>query len=392
MKLIKTLVLPLFFLTCLSCGLHAQEQGVVVTVENRAPVRGTFQTPVWVGFHDGSFDIYDRNAPASALPIPGSVAVERLAEDGNTGPLSDDFSALIPEGVQATVISNTPGRPPLAPGESAARLFRLDPSKHQFFSYGSMVIPSNDAFIANGNPEAHALFNRRGRLTLRQVRVRGNEVLDAGVEVNDEVPANTAFFGQMAPNTGVDEEGTVQLRPGFLPVGEGGILDDEMFLGADFTQRRYEAVRFRFSRYNLDRANRFNGVLTTGQESPSPEIAGPRPFGFVLTSTNDDNTKIGYFISIRNLSGSPTLAHFHAAPRRQNGPVVANLLGENGSVVSVGRFTFITGELDAADVLGPLANGDAPFDNLLANLVTGNIYVNIHTEANPAGEVRAQLR
>ena len=125
---------------------------------------------------------------------------------------------------------------------------------------------------------------------------------------------------------------------------------------------------------------------------PRPQIQGRRPVGVVFTSTNADNTKIGYAMSIRNLSGAPTLAHFHVGPRGQNGPVVANLLGENGSAVSFAGFTFITGELDAEDVLGPLANGEAPFDNLLANLATRNIYVNIHTESNPAGEVRAQLR
>ena len=32
-----------------------------VTVDNLAPINGNFLTPVWVGFHDGSFDIYDRD-------------------------------------------------------------------------------------------------------------------------------------------------------------------------------------------------------------------------------------------------------------------------------------------------------------------------------------------
>lgn len=371
-------------------GAFAQEQGVVMTVENRAPVAGGFQTPVWVGFHDGTFDIYDRNAPADLLPIPGSVALERLAEDGSTGPISDDFSLLMPQGVQTTVISNTPGRPPLAPGESAARLFRLDPSKHQYFSYASMVIPSNDAFVANGNPLAHEVF-RRGRLRLRRVNVFGSEVLDAGTEVNDELPENTAFFGQIAPDTGEDEMGLVEEHPGLLPAEFGGILADPLFANSDFTQRRYQNLQFRFQRYNLNRSNRFIGALTVGQEMPSPTIDGRRPFGFALTSTDAENKKLGYFITIRNLSGEPTMAHLHAAPRRQNGPVVADLLA-NGTSVTLGRFTFITGELDAESVVGPLANGEAPFDNLLAQLVTRGIYVNIHTEANPAGEIRGQLR
>ncbi len=370
----------------------AQQQGIVVTVENRSPSEGTFQTPIWVGFHDGSFDIYDRDQPADLLPIPGSVALERLAEDGNTEPITDDFSILMPEGVQSTVISNTAGRPPLGPGESSSRLFRLDPSAHRFFSYASMVIPSNDAFIANGNPQAHELFNSRGRQVLRRFSVAGSEVLDAGVEINDEIPANTAFFGQATPDTGVDEDGVIDDHPGLLPASEGGILADPMFANADFLARRFETLRFRFRRFNIDRPNRFRGVLTVGQEIPAPNVGRPRPFGFVATSTNRENTNISYFITVRNLTGAPTVAHFHAAPRGQNGPVVTDLLADNGTAVTLGRTTFIIGQADGDDVLGPLATGEVPFDNLLGELATRGIYVNVHTEANPAGEVRAQLR
>ena len=73
---------------------------VVVTVENRAPEYGTYQTPLWVGFHDGCFDSYDAGMLADALPIPGSDAVERIAEDGNVGPLIADFDTAVNDGVQ----------------------------------------------------------------------------------------------------------------------------------------------------------------------------------------------------------------------------------------------------------------------------------------------------
>jgi len=52
--------------------------------------------------------------------------------------------------------------------------------------------------------------------------VSGAEVLDGGTEVNDELPVNTAFFGQMAPNTGVAENGVVLEHPGFS-AAEGNI-------------------------------------------------------------------------------------------------------------------------------------------------------------------------
>ena len=128
------------------------EVEVTVVIENLAPPGGNYLTPVWVGFHDGSFDLYDRGAPASG-------AIERLAEDGDTGPLSMAFDG----GAQATIPSDV-GIPPLAPGETATMTFTLDgrdPS-NRYFSYASMVIPSNDAFNANGDPRAYRVFNPGG--------------------------------------------------------------------------------------------------------------------------------------------------------------------------------------------------------------------------------------
>ena len=64
----------------------AQAAEVQVTIENLAPATGNFLTPFWVGFHDGTFDLYDVGAAASA-------ELERVAEDGNTAPLADGFLA-----------------------------------------------------------------------------------------------------------------------------------------------------------------------------------------------------------------------------------------------------------------------------------------------------------
>ena len=47
---------------------------VTVSIENLAPRNVNFLTPVWVGFHDGSFDSYDVGVAAT----PG---LERIAED-----------------------------------------------------------------------------------------------------------------------------------------------------------------------------------------------------------------------------------------------------------------------------------------------------------------------
>lgn len=230
---------PLFPALALgAAALSAAAVEVRVTIENLAPANGTFVTPVWVGFHNGSFDLYDPGAAASP-------ALERLAEDGTIAPLSADFLASLAGVVDGALFG--PVIPPVGPGEATSALFNLDAlaATSRYFSYASMVIPSNDAFIANGNPTAFRIFADDGTFLGTQFTVLGTMILDAGTEVNDEVPANTAFFGQMAPNTGVDENGTVGLHPGFI-LG-GPILSDPMFANADFLAANYQVARITVS-------------------------------------------------------------------------------------------------------------------------------------------------
>ncbi|MDA8016360.1 MAG: spondin domain-containing protein [Thermoanaerobaculia bacterium] len=207
---------------------------VRVSIENLAPAAGTFLTPVWVGFHDGGFDVFNTGDAASA-------ALERLAEDGNTGPLSEDFAAS----GNGTVDGTIPGpNGPIAPGETATATFTVR-GDSRYVSFTSMVIPSNDAFVGNSNPTAIPVFDGQGRFLEGEYLVVGDRVYDTGTEVNDESPVNTAFFGQSAPDTGVEEDGLVRAHPGFLPPGSGGILDDDMFSAGDFQTRGYRVARVR---------------------------------------------------------------------------------------------------------------------------------------------------
>ncbi|MEM7793700.1 MAG: spondin domain-containing protein [Cyanobacteria bacterium P01_C01_bin.118] len=216
-----------------------------VTVENLAPINGGFLTPAWVGFHDGTFDLYNRNESLDGFP-----GLESLVEDGDTAQLTDAFAAEEPSGVQTTLLSDN--IPPLEVGEVTSFTLDVDPSTNQYFSYASMVIPSNDAFIANGNPLAHEIFDDEGNFLGADFIVLGSEVLDGGTEVNDELPFSTAFLGQQAPNTGTDENGVVTEHPGLTVGTILGTTDSSAlnglplnFTGADFTAPGYEVARFR---------------------------------------------------------------------------------------------------------------------------------------------------
>ena len=204
---------------------------IKVTIENLAPEAGTHLTPVWIGFHDGSFDLFDEGETVSE-------ALESLAEDGDTSSVSGDFG-MSAGGVRDATITG-PGSPPVFfPGDVSSRSIFVDGTAGRYFSFASMIIPSNDAFIANGDPMAYEVFDGNGNFIPIDIVIMGSQVWDAGSEVNDEVPANVAFLAQAAPDTGVDEEGTVHEHVGFLAGGE--ILT--AFPGADFSVTGYEIAR-----------------------------------------------------------------------------------------------------------------------------------------------------
>ena len=192
-NLLRTL---LGFLPMLLVAQSAAALDLRVTVTNLAPLDGVAITPLWVGFHDGSFDSYNNGLSSQ----PG---LESLAEDGNTANLSADFlngltyvsggastttssSQAGSERVDGTLASAS-GPPPILPGGSASQVFTVAANAtNQYFSYAAMVIPSNDFFVANGNPLAHdlmSLFNGAGPTSFL-IGTPGT-VNDAGTEAED---------------------------------------------------------------------------------------------------------------------------------------------------------------------------------------------------------------
>jgi len=201
-----------------------------VTVTNNAPAGGVALTPVWVGFHDGSFDSY--NGGLSSQP-----GLERLAEDGNFGDTSTPGTLMYDfannqtyidnssgTAVSATVnssqvgtrvqgaIASTVGPPPFQPGQSSSAIFNLaSDGSNDLFSYASMILPSNDYYVANGNPLAWDISSVIAGGGPVSFTIGGNAVNDAGTEINDFT--NAAPGGPNLPG----------LFPGVgLPNGQGG--------------------------------------------------------------------------------------------------------------------------------------------------------------------------
>ena len=214
---------------------------VTVTVENLSPANGTPLTPLWAGFHDGDFDTYDRGRPATS-------GLESLAEDGATEGISEEFLASGAGFIDAAITGDEGATPGIIDvGETTSFTFTVDRSlaSSRYFNYASMVLPSNDAFVANGDPLDHEIFDESGNFVAEDFSILGDEILDAGTEVNDEAADSTAFFSQAEPNTGETEAGVVESHPGFN--SEGRILNAEDFVNADFTQPDYDVAKISFA-------------------------------------------------------------------------------------------------------------------------------------------------
>jgi hypothetical protein len=218
-----------------------QLQRLAVTVENLAPPNGTVISPVWFGLHDGTFTTF-------ALGAPASGALERMAEDGNSGPLTREFSRVNAGVVQGTLFGLDDALNSIAPGSTVSMTILVDSrsSNSRYLSFAGMVIPSNDAFFGNENPRTYEVFSESGRLQPIDIIVNGSDVLDAGTEVNDEAPFHAAGGSTVfLVNAGVPEGGVVRVHDGYQPGSR--LLSGPPFNNANFKVGGYRVARIRVS-------------------------------------------------------------------------------------------------------------------------------------------------
>ena len=105
-----------------------------------------------------------------------------------------------------------------------------------------------------------------------------------------------------------------------------------------------------------------------------------------FTATVDLATgAVSYALNVPSISGT-TAAHIHAGAADENGPVVLALFAAEAPGASSIDVTATAG---VADLVGPFAGDPLGF---VAALLAGNLYVNVHTVANPGGEIRGQLQ
>lgn len=129
----------------------------------------------------------------------------------------------------------------------------------------------------------------------------------------------------------------------------------------------------------------FEAQLTSKGEPASHKSNATGKGEFKLS---EDGNTLSYKLYVENIVNA-TAAHIHIGKKGVEGPPVVIIPFE---VERNGKFSGLLaeGKIMGMDLLGKLQ--DKPLDELVKLIRSGNVYVNIHTHGNPAGEIRGQIR
>lgn len=126
-------------------------------------------------------------------------------------------------------------------------------------------------------------------------------------------------------------------------------------------------------------------MLGGGNEVPGVSAGA---HGEALVTVDRAAGTIDYEVNIYGLPTGVVASHIHSGTAGVNGPVVINFpiaaVGQSGSFQ-------IKGSARASEMVMRPESGIRSFDDIAFAIASGAAYVNVHTQANPGGEIRGQL-
>jgi hypothetical protein len=129
---------------------------------------------------------------------------------------------------------------------------------------------------------------------------------------------------------------------------------------------------------------RLTATLSGGAEAPNLVSTGATGFAEVFVNTT--TRAISYKVEIFNMPTLTVAGHFHVAGPGVAGPVVVDL-----TPPAVTDDFSLSGSVVSSQVIPRPAIGIRNIDDFIQAMVAGQVYVNIHSSANPGGETRGQL-
>ncbi|HET6362836.1 MAG TPA: CHRD domain-containing protein [Gemmatimonadota bacterium] len=129
----------------------------------------------------------------------------------------------------------------------------------------------------------------------------------------------------------------------------------------------------------------FDATLTGAAERPDPVTTDAS--GSATIDVDEDGGS--FEVEVEDIQ-DVTFAHIHIGDANTAGPISVFLFDAGGNPVDfTDRETLATGTFDETDI--DPASGVDTMEELIEAMENGNAYVNVHTTANPLGEIRGQL-
>jgi len=128
-------------------------------------------------------------------------------------------------------------------------------------------------------------------------------------------------------------------------------------------------------------------TLTGAGENPAVNTGA---FGSATVTVDMRNRTVTYEVTVYNLPSGVTASHIHAGPIGTVGPVVVPFAPP---VPASNEFAFSGTVKDTDFVInaGTQNIGIRSADDMFQAILGNNSYVNVHSAANPPGEIRGQL-
>ncbi len=135
---------------------------------------------------------------------------------------------------------------------------------------------------------------------------------------------------------------------------------------------------------SVGQSKTFAVTLSPANETPPCASAGAGATGAAMITISSDDSSVSVSLTYSGLSGAATAAHIHSGTAAAAGPVVLPFSGSLASPIST--------TLTAANYVAA-SGAPADFPTFVTALKAGGAgYVNVHTAACPAGEIRAEIQ
>lgn len=340
-----------------------------VTIANLT--RGQPFTPPAAALHRPDVEVFSVGEEANE-------PVQQLAENGNLGPLVDLIGEA--ESIRSAAVGGGPLVPSSDPGEtgnpSYATLHLSADASATHLTFVSMLIATNDGIVGLDTVPLPERVNES-----RTYYANG---YDVGTERNTERFEDLVPPAQSLIQGGEPEGGTTESDP---ELAENSVIrphpgiSGDGDLPVDTYGWREPAALVQVERIP-ELQQEFEATLSGANEVPEVETQATGEATFAIEDSGD---AISYEVTVSDIE-NVVAAHIHCGPMDANGPVGVTLydgdpVSEDGTLAS-GTIT----EPDSENGCGWESIAD-----VVAAIRGDHTYVNVHTEANPAGEIRGQI-